>query len=90
MFAAEGAVVAISDLKVPNATAAEIGASAYQCDVSEETSVKQFISDVKRDHGLVDVYLSNAGIGSGLMSWAQSMLRGRLCLTGLSGEVAVL
>ncbi len=65
MFADEGAVVAISDLTKPEQTASDIGAVAYQCDVSNEASVKQFISDVNRDHGLIDAYLSNAGVGSG-------------------------
>jgi len=65
MFVAEGATVAVSDLKKPDQTASEIGANAYECDVSDEASVKKFITDVKRDHGLIDVYLSNAGVGSG-------------------------
>lgn len=65
MFVAEGATVAISDLNLPNDTASEIGASGYVCDVSDESSVKQFISDVEADHGAIDVYISNAGVGSG-------------------------
>jgi len=65
MFVAEGAVVAISDLKKPTQTASEIGTTAYQCDVSDEASVKDFISSVNRDHGLIDCYISNAGVGSG-------------------------
>ena len=65
MFVAEGAVVAISDLELPKATASEIGAQAYQCDVSREASVKDFIAKVRKDHGPIDIYLSNAGVGSG-------------------------
>jgi len=65
MFVAEGAIVAISDLQKPDKTASEIGANAYKCDVSDEASVKQFIADVKRDYGLIDSFLSNAGVGSG-------------------------
>jgi NAD(P)-dependent dehydrogenase (short-subunit alcohol dehydrogenase family) len=65
MFIAEGATVAISDLTSPEATASEIGASAYVCDVSDEESVVAFIEAVRADHGAVDVYVSNAGIGSG-------------------------
>jgi len=65
MFASEGATVAISDLQAPAQTASEIGARAYKCDVSDEASVKQFISDVNREYGLVDAYISNAGVGSG-------------------------
>jgi len=65
MFVASGATVAISDLNKPIQTAAEIGATAYQCDVSDEASVKQFIDDVRDEYGRIDVYLSNAGVGSG-------------------------
>lgn len=65
MFIAEGATVAISDLSLPKDTASEIGAFAYQCDVSSEASVKSFISDVQSQHGQIDIFVSNAGIGSG-------------------------
>ena len=65
MFIAEGATVALSDLNKPNKTASEIGATAYICDVANEPSVKQFINDVESEHGAIDVYISNAGVGSG-------------------------
>ena len=65
MFLAEGAIVAISDLTLPNDTASELGAHAYVCDVSSEDSVQSFISDVESQHGAIDVYVSNAGVGSG-------------------------
>lgn len=65
MFIAEGASVAICDLKKPDITASEIGADSYECDVSDENSVKQFISDVETQHGAIDIYVSNAGVGSG-------------------------
>ncbi len=65
MFIAEGAKVAISDLKQPDQVAADIGAKAYVCDVSDEASVKSFISNVESDLGPIDVYVSNAGVGSG-------------------------
>jgi len=65
MFVAEGAIVAISDLEKPTQTASEIGAFPFQCDVSDEKSVKQFIADVRTDHGQIDAYLSNAGVASG-------------------------
>jgi len=65
MFLAEGATVAISDLHRPDDTASDIGAVAYKCDVSNEESVKQFIADVESEHGPIDVYVSNAGVGSG-------------------------
>ena len=65
MFIAEGATVAISDLHKPVDAASEIGAHAYVCDVSDENSVKDFIAAVQSDHGAIDVYVSNAGVGSG-------------------------
>ena len=65
MFVSEGAIVAISDLAAPKATASAIGAQAYQCDVSREASVKEFVDKVRKDHGPIDIYLSNAGVGSG-------------------------
>jgi NAD(P)-dependent dehydrogenase (short-subunit alcohol dehydrogenase family) len=65
MFIAEGAAVAISDLSKPDATALEIVATAFACDVSEEASVKQFIKDVEAQLGPIDIYVSNAGVGTG-------------------------
>ncbi len=65
MFVAEGAKVAISDLSKPEMVASEIGAAAFKCDVSDEASVKAFISDVESDLGPIDIYVSNAGVGSG-------------------------
>ncbi|WP_427450530.1 SDR family NAD(P)-dependent oxidoreductase [Litorimonas sp. WD9-15] len=65
MFIAEGATVAISDLTLPTETAKEIGAAPYVCDVGDEKSVIAFIDSVQTDHGPIDIYISNAGIGSG-------------------------
>lgn len=65
MFISEGAKVAISDLSAPVDTALEIGAFAFECDVSNEDSVKAYINDVESQHGKIDVFVSNAGIGSG-------------------------
>lgn len=65
MFLAEGAKVAISDYKTCETTGKEIGASAYICDVSVESSVQKFISDVEADLGEIDIYVSNAGVGDG-------------------------
>lgn len=65
MFVAEGAKVAVSDLNAPEKTANEIGASAYVCDVSDESSVQAFIADVRAQHGAIDIFVSNAGVGSG-------------------------
>ena len=65
MFIAEGATVAISDLNLPDKTASEIDAAPYVCDASDEPSVKKFIADVEAKHGPIDIYVSNAGVGSG-------------------------
>jgi NAD(P)-dependent dehydrogenase (short-subunit alcohol dehydrogenase family) len=65
MFIANGAKVAISDYKPCDQTAKDVGASAFVCDVSNETSVKSFISDVEAELGSIDIYISNAGIGEG-------------------------
>ena len=65
MFADEGAIVALSDLTAPVDAAVRVGGHAYVCDVADEASVAAFISDVKSDHGLIDIYVSNAGVGFG-------------------------
>ena len=65
MFIAEGAKVAISDLKPPQDTASAIGAHAFECNVSNEASVQKFITDVESQLGAIDVYISNAGVGTG-------------------------
>ncbi len=65
MFADQGAIVALSDLQSPDAAAARVGGHAYVCNVADEASVKAFTEAVKRDHGLIDIYCSNAGVGYG-------------------------
>jgi len=65
MFIAEGAKVAISDLKCPDATAADIGAVGFACDVTKENEVVDFIDFAGAANGPVDVYVSNAGVGFG-------------------------
>lgn len=65
MFISEGATVALSDLTPPEETAAFIGAHAFECNVANEVSVLKFIADVESQFGAIDVYVSNAGVGSG-------------------------
>jgi len=64
-FIAEGATVAVLDLDLAaaEATAASLGATAYQCDVSSRPSVEDAINAVLRAHGRIDVLCNNAGIG---------------------------
>jgi len=65
MFLEQGAKVAISDLKAPMDVAKKIGASAFACDVSDETAIQAFIADAEAVNGPIDVFVSNAGVGFG-------------------------
>ena len=65
MFIAEGAQVAISDLKSPDETAVSIGAKAYSCDVTQEAQVKAFLDQASADLGPIDMFVANAGVGFG-------------------------
>ncbi len=65
MFIAGGAKVAICDLEAPTALAAEIGATAFSCDVSSEAAVQAFIKGAEAANGPLDVFVSNAGVGFG-------------------------
>jgi NAD(P)-dependent dehydrogenase (short-subunit alcohol dehydrogenase family) len=47
------------------ATAAAVGGVAYTVDVSKEADIKQLIETVEADHGPIDLFASNAGIGVG-------------------------
>ena len=64
MFAAHGARVAVSDLSPPTEAAEALGTRPYTCDVTFEPSVVDFIEQVESDLGPVDIYVSNAGVGS--------------------------
>ena len=65
MFIANGAKVAISDLKAPDKTAAEIGAIAFACDVSNEEAVIDFVDMAEAANGPMDIFVANAGVGFG-------------------------
>ncbi len=65
MYIANGAQVAISDYVDCSETANEIGAKAYICNVSDEGSVRKFITCVEDELGPIDTYISNAGVGTG-------------------------
>ena len=64
-FIASGAKVAISDIneELVEKTAAEIGATAFVCDVSDEKAITAFIEGAEAVNGPVDVFVSNAGVG---------------------------
>ena len=65
MFIAQGAKVAICDLKAPDATASEIGAISVACDVTDEAQLQNFIDMAEAANGPIDVFVSNAGVGFG-------------------------
>jgi len=65
MFIANGAKVAISDLEHPADTAAQIGATGFTCDVTNEEAVKSFINEAEALNGSIDVFVANAGVGFG-------------------------
>ena len=65
-FAAEGAkLVACADRDLPGAeaTAKMMGGVAYRTDVSQEADIVALITAVETDHGPIDLFCSNAGIG---------------------------
>ena len=67
-FAREGARhVAVADLDDAGAraVAAELHGSSLRVDVSREADVATFIDTTERNHGPIDLFCSNAGIGIG-------------------------
>lgn len=67
-FKAEGAkLVVCSDRNADGvkATAAEVGGPAFVTDVSKEEDIKTLIERVEAEHGPIDLFCSNAGIGIG-------------------------
>ncbi len=67
-FAAEGAkliVCADRDEAGAKATAVGIKGVAITVDVSREADIQSLIETVERDHGPIDLFCSNAGIGVG-------------------------
>lgn len=67
-FAADGArAVAVVDRSADAArqVAAEIGASAHAVDVSDEAAVRTLVDELLAEHGRIDLFCSNAGIGGG-------------------------
>jgi NAD(P)-dependent dehydrogenase (short-subunit alcohol dehydrogenase family) len=67
-FKAEGAkliVCADRDEKGVRATAEMVGGVAFTVDVSREADIQTLIETVENDHGPIDLFCSNAGIGVG-------------------------
>ncbi|MEV4413960.1 3-oxoacyl-ACP reductase [Catellatospora sp. NPDC049609] len=63
-FAAEGAYVVAVDLaeQAGKQLADEVGGEFVQCDVADETQVRELFDGVAARHGRVDVAFNNAGI----------------------------
>jgi NAD(P)-dependent dehydrogenase (short-subunit alcohol dehydrogenase family) len=67
-FAAEGAkLVVCSDRNGDGvrAVAEEVGGIAFETDVSKEADIQSMIETVETEHGPIDLFCSNAGIGIG-------------------------
>jgi NAD(P)-dependent dehydrogenase (short-subunit alcohol dehydrogenase family) len=67
-FAREGAkLVVCSDLNGEGVarTAKDVGGVAFTTDVSKEADIQHLIETVEKDHGPIDLFFSNAGIGYG-------------------------
>ncbi|WP_374569900.1 SDR family oxidoreductase [Phenylobacterium sp.] len=67
-FAREGAkLVVCADVNGDGAkaTADEIGGVSFQVDVSKEADIQKLIETVEAEHGPIDLFCSNAGIGIG-------------------------
>ncbi|MFK7957871.1 MAG: SDR family oxidoreductase [Lysobacterales bacterium] len=62
---AGAAHVAVADLDLANAEAVanDIGGSAHGVDVADESQILTLIDDVTAQHGEIDLYISNAGVG---------------------------
>ncbi|MFI4975496.1 MAG: SDR family oxidoreductase [Caulobacterales bacterium] len=67
-FAQDGAkLVVCSDLNGDGvrAVAAEIGGVAFETNVGKEADIQHLVETVEADHGPIDLFCSNAGIGIG-------------------------
>jgi NAD(P)-dependent dehydrogenase (short-subunit alcohol dehydrogenase family) len=67
-FRKEGAALVVCadlDGEGAQAVADEIGGVAFRIDVARESDIEQLIEAVEREHGPIDLFCSNAGIGIG-------------------------
>ena len=63
---AQANFVACADKNIEGAktVASNLSAEAYEVDVSKEDNIKSLIDSVESDHGSIDLFCSNAGIGT--------------------------
>ena len=66
-LAADGAKVVVADIEAEAArdVANEIGGIAREIDVSDESAMIAMVAEVEREHGAIDMFISNAGVGYG-------------------------
>ena len=66
-FAADGAIVVVSDLNpdAAESVAGEVGGVAVATDVSDAASIAKLVDGVLDRHGRVDLFCSNAGLTTG-------------------------
>ena len=67
-FAADGArLIVCADIDGEGAavTAAKVGGVSFRTDVSKEADIEHLIETVEAEHGPIDLFCSNAGIGIG-------------------------
>ena len=64
LFGAEGATVVLTDVLVDEGakTAADIGATFYEHDVTDADTWTTIVADIVETHGRIDVLVNNAGI----------------------------
>lgn len=66
-LADDGARVVVADIDEPAALAVrgETGGIARVLDVSDEHAIAQLVEDIESNHGPIDMFISNAGVGYG-------------------------
>ena len=66
-FARLGARVVVADINADGARAVaeDIGGTAVRCDVADEGDVNALVAEAERAYGPVDLFFSNAGVGTG-------------------------
>jgi 3-oxoacyl-[acyl-carrier protein] reductase len=69
-MAANGAKIAVNDLRSPDETCKEIlglggKAKGYQCDIADPAAVARMVAEVESDLGPIDILVNNAGVNIG-------------------------
>src|ERR687883_1683318 len=91
-LAAEGAAVAVTDLKLEGAreVAAEIGGRAYELDVRSPESIRAAVDGAEADLGPLGVLVNNAGYDEfGFFVHTDDAMWDRVLAVNLRGVIAV-